>query len=160
MQCLVVQFFIQTTVALVGLLLLEVDFLKALHFRLLLHSVVLEDCELFTHLLLHEHVILHATLEHLGNLATLVTDPTRIALFVQISVGNRVDVKQDVVCRLIRAVNHARLLIKVQASNRPPINVLLLVPLEVEVAVAEDVILVVDHFDLTIFELLLGHIAS
>jgi len=156
---LIVQLFIQLTVALVGILLLEIDFLEALHFRLLLHGVVLEDCELFAHLLLHEKVILHAALEHLGNLATLLADPARIALFVQICVGYLVDVEQNVIGRLVGAVNHARLLIEVQASNRAPINVLLLVPLEVEVAVAEDVILVIDHFDLAIFKLL-GHIAA
>lgn len=101
MQGLIVQFLIKLSVALVGVFLLSINLLESLHLRLLLFGVGLEHCDLLSHLLLDEHVVLHATLKHLGCRATVIAYPSRIALFVKVSISHLLQVQQNIVCRLI-----------------------------------------------------------
>ena len=83
---LIVELFVELAVPLICLLFFLEDALSSLKFLLLLGSVVLENCKALTHLLLDEHVVLHATLEHLRSLATILTDPARVSLPVKVSV--------------------------------------------------------------------------
>ena len=73
--------------------LLTVDLLETLHFLLLLLSVVLQDADLFPHLLLDEHVILHAALEELDGLPAIFADPPRVPFLVEVGVSDLLDVQ-------------------------------------------------------------------
>ncbi len=101
-----------------------------------------------------KHVVLHATLKNLGGISALLPDPARVPLFVQICKGDLVYVKQDVVDRLVRVVYSACLVVKVQRAYRSPVNALLLVKLELKVAITQNVILVIDNFDLSLFKVI------
>ena len=80
-------------------------------------------------------------------------NPPCVPLFVQVGIGKLLQVQQDVVHWLIRVVYHASLVIKVETADRTPIDSLLLVPHKVEVGVAEDVVLVIYDFDLSLLNL-------
>ena len=73
--------------------LLTIDLLEALNLLLLLLSVVLQDADLLSHLLLDEHVVLHAALEELDGLPAIFADPARVPLLVEIGVSNLLDVQ-------------------------------------------------------------------
>lgn len=151
MEGLVIELLVELSITLVSGPLLFVDMLQAFKLTLLLLCVVLEDVDAFPHLLLHEHVVLHATLEHLRGLASILTDPARVALFIQVHERHLVYVEQYVVHWLVRIVNYSCLLVEVERADAAPIDALLLVELEIEVAVAEDVVLFVNHFDFAFF---------
>ena len=151
-QGLVVQVFIELSITLMSFLLLPVYVLHFFKLVLLLDSILLQDRDFLTHLFLDKHVILHATLKHFGCFAPILANPSRIALFIKIGEGDLINVEQDVVDWFVRVVNGPRLIVEVQRAYRSPVDALLLVKLETEIAVAQDVILVVNYFYLAFFE--------
>jgi hypothetical protein len=137
----------------VSRLLLLVNLLHLLELRLLLASIVLKNRDSFTHLVLNKHVVLHATLEDFCRFSALLSNPARIALFVQISEGHLINIEKYVVNGLIRVINRSSLIIEVERTNGPPIDALLLIELKFEIAVAQNVVLIVDDFDFSLFEI-------
>ena len=132
--------------------LLSIDLLESLHLRLLLAGVWLEYCDLLSHLLLDKQVVLHATLKHFGGCATVIANPSCIALFIKVSVGHLLDVHQNVISRLVWVVDDTCLFVEVQTADRAPIDALFFIELKVEIAVTKDVVFLVDHLDLTFFK--------
>ena len=98
------------------------------------------------HLLLYKHVILHPALEYFGSLATILSDPSRVSLFIEVGVRYLLDIHEDVIYWLVAIVDDACVVIEMQTTYRAPVYALLLIELEVEIAVAEDVVFVVYHF--------------
>ena len=96
MQSLVIDVLIHFPVHLVLLLELRVDVLQSLLLICLLLSVVLEHSDSLTHLFLHEHVVLHATLQDFLDLSTLVGNPASISLLIQIGIGHLIHVHQNI----------------------------------------------------------------
>ena len=99
---------------------------------MLLASVLLENRYLLSHLLLHEHVVLHAALEYFGSFTALITDPSCIALFIEVRVRNLLNIQKYVVGRLVRVVKNTCYIIKVKTADVSPVNALLFVKLEIE----------------------------
>ena len=81
-QSLIVKFLIQKAIVPVHLPLLAMDLLETLHLLLLLLSVFLQDVNFLSHLLLDEHVVLHAALKNLGDLSAFFADPASVTLLV------------------------------------------------------------------------------
>lgn len=116
-KSLVVEFLVKLLVALVCHPFIRVDLLQPFKLLRLLHCVVLKDSNPIPHLLLHEHVVLDAALEHLCSLAAFFSNPASIALFIQVGKCHLVDVQQDVIHRLKRVVDDSCLLIEVQGAD-------------------------------------------
>ena len=65
------------------------------------------------------------------------------------------NIQKYVVGRLVRVVKNTCFIIKVKTADVSPVNVLLFVKLEIEVAVAKDVVFIIDYFDFTFLKVLL-----
>ena len=83
------------------LTLLTVDLLETFHFLLLLLSVVLQDVNLLSHLLLREQVVLDAALKYFCSLSTFIADPPGVTLFVKVGIGHLFNVEQNIIGRLV-----------------------------------------------------------
>ena len=82
MQCLFIELLVKLTIALMSRLLTLINALETLKLLMLLLSVLLHQANLLPHLLLHKHVVLHATLQCLDDLPTVLAYPPCISFFV------------------------------------------------------------------------------
>ena len=81
-QRLIIELLVKLTIALMSRLLALVNALETLKLLMLLLSVLLHQTDLLPHLLLHKHVVLHATLQCLDDLPSVLAYPPCISLFV------------------------------------------------------------------------------